>query len=420
MSQCSLAGRGERDALAVGRPGRARVLVVAVGDLLRLGRAVGRDDVEVTAPVARPADAVELELEPREPPRCALLLVLLLVRLVRHARREDDPGSVRRPDRLADVLLQVGEALRLAAAGRQHVELAVRLLVVTSLRDEREPVAVRRPARLRVVLAGREPARRRRAVRAREPDRLAVLVLVAVDRPDDVRDLLAARAQPGVGDPRELVDVLGPHPHVPKVIAGRFGRCESSSIGAGGVGAAAAAVAQRREFFERLVLADVDASRAAGRRRADRRSALRRRRRRRVRSGLDRRARAGRAGRRDPERGRSALQPADLPGRLRRRLHVPRHGDDALEPHPSGRTRRPASSSATRSSPRPSAGRKPACSRSSASASSPASPTSSRGSPPTSSSPRSTRSASATAPTSSSTATTSRRRSRSGPRSRSA
>jgi len=33
-------------------------------------------------------------------------------------------------------------------------------------------------------------------------------------------------------------------------------------IGAGGVGAAAASVAQRRDFFERLILADVDASRA--------------------------------------------------------------------------------------------------------------------------------------------------------------
>ena len=33
-------------------------------------------------------------------------------------------------------------------------------------------------------------------------------------------------------------------------------------IGAGGVGAAAAAVAQRRDFFERFVLADVDAARA--------------------------------------------------------------------------------------------------------------------------------------------------------------
>ncbi|MGZ8782398.1 MAG: saccharopine dehydrogenase NADP-binding domain-containing protein, partial [Gaiellaceae bacterium] len=33
-------------------------------------------------------------------------------------------------------------------------------------------------------------------------------------------------------------------------------------VGAGGVGAAVAAVAQRRDFFERIVLADVDASRA--------------------------------------------------------------------------------------------------------------------------------------------------------------
>ena len=34
-------------------------------------------------------------------------------------------------------------------------------------------------------------------------------------------------------------------------------------VGAGGVGAAVAAVAQRRDFVERLVLADVDESRAA-------------------------------------------------------------------------------------------------------------------------------------------------------------
>src|SRR4051812_50206497 len=33
-------------------------------------------------------------------------------------------------------------------------------------------------------------------------------------------------------------------------------------IGAGGVGAAAAAIARRRDFFERLVLADVDGARA--------------------------------------------------------------------------------------------------------------------------------------------------------------
>ena len=210
--------RGERDALPVGRPVRARVLVVAVGDLLRLGGAVGGYDVQVTPPVSGPADVVELELKPRESPRRALLFVLLLVRLVRHASRERDPRAVRRPDDLADVLPQVGEALGLATVGGQHVELAVRLLAAP-LGDEREPVAVRGPARLRVVLAGREPARRCRTVRARDPDRLAVLVLVPVDRPEDVRDLLAARAQPGIGDPCELVDVLGPHPRHAGTIA---------------------------------------------------------------------------------------------------------------------------------------------------------------------------------------------------------
>jgi saccharopine dehydrogenase-like NADP-dependent oxidoreductase len=45
-------------------------------------------------------------------------------------------------------------------------------------------------------------------------------------------------------------------------MAGRFGRVRILVIGAGGVGAAVAAVARRRDFFERMVLADVDASRA--------------------------------------------------------------------------------------------------------------------------------------------------------------
>ena len=45
-------------------------------------------------------------------------------------------------------------------------------------------------------------------------------------------------------------------------MAGRFARVRILVIGAGGVGAAAAAVAARRDFFERLVLADVDLARA--------------------------------------------------------------------------------------------------------------------------------------------------------------
>ena len=61
MSQSSLARGGERDALAVRRPGGLRVLEVAVGELLRLGGAVGGDDEDVAATVAGPADVVELE-----------------------------------------------------------------------------------------------------------------------------------------------------------------------------------------------------------------------------------------------------------------------------------------------------------------------------------------------------------------------
>ena len=71
------------------------VLEVAVGELLRLAGAVGRNDEDVPAPVARPADAVELELEPLEPPRRPLLVVFFLVRLVRDARGEDDLRPVR-------------------------------------------------------------------------------------------------------------------------------------------------------------------------------------------------------------------------------------------------------------------------------------------------------------------------------------
>ena len=48
-------------------------------------------------------------------------------------------------------------------------------------------------------------------------------------------------------------------------------------IGAGGVGVAAAAIARRRDFFERMVLADVDGARARAAVDAARRRALRRR-----------------------------------------------------------------------------------------------------------------------------------------------
>ena len=84
-------------------------------------------------------------------------------------------------------------------------------------------------------------------------------------------------------------------------------------VGAGGVGAAFAAIAQRRDAFERVVLADVSArARARGGRPPGRARPLRGRAGRRLRPRRARRAdRAGRA-RRGAQRLRPALQRADL------------------------------------------------------------------------------------------------------------
>ena len=239
------------------------VLVVAVRDLLRLGRAVGRDDVEVAPPVAGPADAVELELEPREAPRRPLLVVLFLVRLVRDARartrvafrRATTPARRRPPsDRSGTAARRRRRASRRAGGAPSRRRASRRTRAASPSGDQRGCASF-----FPVVNA----PRRLGAVRLREPDRLAVLVLLLVDRPDDVRDLVAARPQARVGDARERVDVLGPHPsHGAELWHVAFARMRVLVLGAGGVGAAVAAVAQRRDFFERIVFADVDETRA--------------------------------------------------------------------------------------------------------------------------------------------------------------
>ena len=193
-------------------------------------------------------------------------------------------------------------------------------------------------------------------------------------------------------------------------------------VGAGGVGAAFAAIAQRRPAFERVVLADVSPERVQGGRRrlgepgrfsAERVDASER--------GRPRRADRPRAARRGAQRVRPALQRADLRCGVRGAGHLPGHGDDAVAPasrapvRAAGRDARRASSSrATRR------GSRPACWRSWGSASSRACPTCSPRYAADELFSRSTKSACATAPTSSSRAMTSRRRSRSGRRSRSA
>ena len=170
-------------------------------------------------------------------------------------------------------------------------------------------------------------------------------------------------------------------------------------VGAGGVGAAIASIAERREFFEHLVLADVDldrAERAVSRLTDGSRFAAAR-----VDAsdaGSVAGARSRGAGRRRGERVRPAAQPTDLRRRVRGRMHVPRHGDAPLAAAPRPAVRgagREARRRAVRRQPTP--GRSAGSSRSSGSASSPDSPTCSPGTPPTTSSPRSTRSGSATA-----------------------
>jgi hypothetical protein len=131
------------------------VLVVAVGQLQRLGGAVGEHDIEMTPSVAGPAHIVELEHEPLEAPRTALLVLFLLVGLVGHTRGERDARAVGGPDRLADVLLEVGELAWLTAGDGHHVQLS---LVAVAPRDKCELRAVGRPPRLGVLRAGGELA----------------------------------------------------------------------------------------------------------------------------------------------------------------------------------------------------------------------------------------------------------------------
>ena len=194
-------------------------------------------------------------------------------------------------------------------------------------------------------------------------------------------------------------------------------------VGAGGVGAAFAAIAARRDFFEQIVVADYDPARAEKAAAQDERF---------VAAQVDASTQESVAAL-CREHGITHVMNAVDP-----RFVMPifdgafAAGADYLDmamslsqaaPRRAVREdRREARRRAVRAW--PASGRRPAGWRWSASASSPGCPTCSRGTPPTTCSARSTSSASATAPTSWSPTTTatrsSRRRSRCGPRSRSA
>ena len=141
-----------RDALPIGRPRLGAVVEVAVGELFdRAARDV--DDEEVRARVEGVALAVGLVLRAIDVPRSLLPgLALLGVRRrlrVRHARDEQQTRRVGRPRRRHRAEREVGEAARLATGHGHDVKLR---LVALAIREEREPLAVRREARRRVLL----------------------------------------------------------------------------------------------------------------------------------------------------------------------------------------------------------------------------------------------------------------------------
>ena len=202
----------EGDGPAVGRPARRMVFVVAVSDLDRLGRSVGRHDEQVLPPVRSPSHAVELVLQSREPPRLPLLVVFFFVGCIAHARHEGDARAVRRPDGLRDVLFEARELARLAPGHRHHEQLR---RLVGAIGREREPRAVGRPARVAVgLVSAREPARRRGPIHRRHPDRGLVLVGVLVHGPDRIRHRRPVRREPRIRDPRELETSSGTMPAI--------------------------------------------------------------------------------------------------------------------------------------------------------------------------------------------------------------
>src|SRR5436190_6369283 len=94
-----------------------------------------------------------------------------------YPRDERDPFAVGEPAQARRTAGDRRQSPRLAAVGRDQVDL--RFLVVLALGRERDPSAVRRPARLAVLVAGGQAARPG-AVGREEPQLGAPLVLVHV------------------------------------------------------------------------------------------------------------------------------------------------------------------------------------------------------------------------------------------------
>ena len=154
--------------------------------------------VEVADVVLLEQVAVDDDRLRRLPLRARFLpLGLVRVGVLRHEREAPAVGG---PGEVLHPALHPGQWRGLAARGVEQPDLGLGLVVVLAPGgQERDPAAVRAPARMRVVLGAHGQAHVPGAVPTAHPDVARLLVPLEVVGRDDVGDPRAVRRDPGVG-----------------------------------------------------------------------------------------------------------------------------------------------------------------------------------------------------------------------------
>ena len=127
-----------------------------------------------------------------------------------HGRDERHMTAVRRPYPLACLRGDAGQRTGFASTDGHRVELEI----PAAVRLEEDPLAIRRPTRVPVLLRGRSQLpRRARAIGQRDPNVAVGPVPGHVHDPDDVRNPTPIRRELGIGDPvhrQQVIDGHGP------------------------------------------------------------------------------------------------------------------------------------------------------------------------------------------------------------------
>ena len=126
------------------------------------------------------------DLRPLLPALAGLFVAGRLV--FRDARAEHNAATVGRPDGGAGAQVERRQLARLTAGGGQQVELR---LFAGTVRQERQPLAVRRPARRAVALGAARELKRLAARCRHEPDRRTILVGLGLNVGQDVGNAAA-------------------------------------------------------------------------------------------------------------------------------------------------------------------------------------------------------------------------------------